>query len=129
VGTVTYQIDKWNLNVNETYFGTTEFRQAGLDPNLKTVFNPKVVSDFAISYDLFNNINLSANVNNIFDILPEWKYEALNAAGQAILADPAQVKVQTNLITFNGRYQITTYDGVHFSQLGRFYNASLTYRF
>ena len=129
VGTVTFQIDKWNLNVNETYFGTTEFRQAGLDPNLKTVFNPKVVSDFAISYDLFNNINLSANVNNIFDILPEWKYEALNAAGQAILNDPAQVKVQTNLITFNGRYQITTYDGVHFSQLGRFYNASLTYRF
>ena len=127
--TTTYQIDKWNLNLNETYFGTTEFRQDGLNSNLKTVFNPKVVSDFAVSYDVFNNINLSANVNNIFNVLPEWKYEALNAAGQAILNDPAQVKVQTNLITFNGRYAITTYDGVHFSQLGRFYNASLTYKF
>jgi iron complex outermembrane receptor protein len=68
-------------------------------------------------------------VNYIFDVIPQCKYEALNAAGQAILADPAQTKVQTNLITFNGRYPITTYDGVHFSQLGRIYNATLTYKF
>ena len=34
-----------------------------------------------------------------------------------------------DLITFNGRYSMVTYDGSHFSQLGRIFNASLQYRF
>ena len=127
--TSTYQMDKWHASLNGTYFGSTEFRQAGLDANLKTVFDPKVVTDFALGYDLFDNVNLTANVNNIFDVIPQWKFEALNPTGQAILDDPAQTKVQTNLVTFNGRYSIMTYDGYHFSQLGRMYNINLTYKF
>ncbi|MDO8549377.1 MAG: TonB-dependent receptor, partial [Ignavibacteria bacterium] len=129
VAGVTYEMEKLNVSINGTYFGSTEFRQKGLDMNLKTVFEPKVVTDLALTYDLFDNVSLSANVNNILDVLPEWKFEALNAAGEAILNDPAQTKVQTNLITFNGRYDIMTYDGFHFSQLGRIYNLSLTYKF
>lgn len=129
VAGVSYEIENLYISLNGTYFGSTEFRQAGLSQNLKTVFEPKVVTDLALTYDLFDNVSLSANVNNILDVLPEWKFEALNAAGEAILNDPAQTKVQTNLITFNGRYDIMTYDGFHFSQLGRIYNLSLTYRF
>ena len=127
--TAVYQLDKWILSLNNTYFGKTEFRQKGLDLHLKTVFDPKVVTDFALGYDLFDNVNLTANVNNVFDVIPKWNFEALDTTGQAILKDPAQTKVQTNLITFNGRYPITTYDGAHFSQLGRMYNVSLTYKF
>ena len=127
--TAVYQLDKWILSLNNTYFGKTEFRQNGLDLHLKTVFDPKVVTDFALGYDLFDNVNLTANVNNVFDVIPKWNFEALDTTGQAILKDPAQTKVQTNLITFNGRYPITTYDGAHFSQLGRMYNVSLTYKF
>ena len=127
--TATYQVDKWNLSLNNTFFGKTEFRQNGLNLHLKTVFDPKVVTDFALGYDLFDNINLTANVNNVFNVIPKWNFEALDTTGQAILNDPAQTKVQTNLITFNGRYPITTYDGAHFSQLGRIYNVSLTYKF
>jgi len=124
-----YEMRKLNLSLNNTYFGKAEFRQLGLDPNLKTVFDPKVVTDLGVTFDLFKNVGLAANVNNLFDVLPEWKFEALNAAGAAILADPAQIKGQTNLITFNGRYPITTYDGSHFSQLGRIFNLALTYNF
>jgi len=124
---VSYEMEKLNVSLNNTYFGKTEFRQTGLDANLKTVFEPKVVSDLALTYDLFDNVSLSANVNNVLDITPKWKFEALNSAGTAILNSAAQTKVQTNLITFNGRYSIMTYDGFHFSQLGRIYNLSLTY--
>lgn len=124
-----YAIDQLNVSLNNTYFGKTQFRQAGLDQNLKTVFDPKIVTDLAVSYDVLPNVTVSANVNNILDVLPKWKFEALNPAGTAILSDPAQTKVQSNLITFNGRYDIMTYDGFHFSQLGRMYNLSITYGF
>jgi iron complex outermembrane receptor protein len=124
-----YGVKKLNLSLNNTYFGKTEFRQAGLSSNLKTVFDPKIVSDLAFTYDIMDKVSLTANVNNALDVLPKWKFEALNAAGEAILASPAQTKVQTNLITFNGRYDVMTYDGYHFSQLGRIYNLALTYKF
>lgn len=123
----TFEMDKLSIGVNNTYFGKTEFRQQGLDPNLKTVFDPKVVTDLAVTYQLFANVSISANVNNIFDVLPKWNFAALNPAGTAIINDPAQRKIQSNLITFNGRYDIMTYDGFHFSQLGRIYNVSVTY--
>jgi len=132
VAGVTYEMERMYLALNFTYFGSTEFRQAGLDRNLKTVFEPKVVTDLALTYDLFDNVSLSANVNNLLDVLPEWKFKALNGEGQKILDGTSTittVKKQTNLITFNGRYPIMTYDGFHFSQLGRIYNATVTYRF
>lgn len=124
-----YGVRRWNLSLNNTYFGKTEFRQNGMSSNLQTVFNPKIVSDLALSFDLFGNFTVSANVNNLLDVLPEWEFEALNSAGAAILADAAQTKVQRNLITFNGRYDVMTYDGFHFSQLGRIFNLSLTHKF
>ncbi len=124
-----YEMRRMNWSLNNTYFGKTEFRQAGLDANLKTVFDAKVVSDLAVTFNLFNNVSIAANVNNLFDVLPKWNFEALNAAGSAILSNPAQTKVQRNLITFNGRYDVMTYDGFHFSQLGRIFNLSMTHKF
>ena len=124
-----YEMRKVNWSLNNTYFGKTEFNQAGMDPNLKTVFDPKVVTDLAVTFDLFNNVSIAANVNNVLDVIPKWNFEALNAAGTAILSNAAQTKVQRNLITFNGRYDIMTYDGFHFSQLGRIFNLTLTHKF
>ena len=124
-----YEMRRMNWSLNNTYFGKTEFRQAGLDANLKTVFDAKVVTDLAVTFNLFNNVSIAANVNNLFDVLPKWNFEALNAAGSAILSNPAQTQVQRNLITFNGRYDIMTYDGFHFSQLGRIFNLSMTHKF
>ena len=124
-----YEMRKMNWSLNNTYFGKTEFRQAGMSPDLKTVFDAKVVTDLAVTFNLFNNVSIAANVNNLFDVLPKWNFEALNAAGSAILSNPAQTKVQRNLITFNGRYDIMTYDGFHFSQLGRIFNLSMTHKF
>ncbi|MCL9804572.1 TonB-dependent receptor [Flavobacterium amniphilum] len=124
----TYDIGKFGFNLNNTLFGKTRFQQAGIDSNLETEFVPKVVTDLGVNFNLNEKITIAFNANNILNVLPEWKFVALNDAGRAILSDPAQVKTQSNLITFNQRYSRMTYDGYHFSQLGSMFSLSLNYK-
>lgn len=120
-----------NFSLNNTVFGPTKFRNADIDQNLSVVFKTKTLTDFGINYQLTKNMTLAFNVNNMFDVTPSWNFEAVAdvAKGQAILKDPAQVHAQWQNATFDGRYPMVTYDGSHFSQLGRTYNLSLNYRF
>lgn len=130
---------KLNFSLNNTLYGPTQFRNAGLDDNLMVKFKTRTVTDFALNYQLTNNTTLSFNVNNMFDVLPKWELKPVNntAKGNDILTSTAKDpktgmtprETQVNLITFNGRYPIVTYDGSHFSQLGRAYNMSLNVRF
>ena len=124
-----YAIKKFNFQLNNTYFGKTIFEQQGLDENVTTEFMPKVVTDLTVSYNFNQKATLSFNVNNIFNVLPEWKLVAKNSEGEAVLKDAAKVKKQKNSITFNQRYSQMTYNGYHFSQLGTIFNLSLNYRF
>ncbi len=105
----TYDINKWGLSLNNTYFGKTTFKQQGLDANLRTEFTPKVVTDLGINFNATEKLTLALNVNNLFNVLPEWSFKAENAAGTAIINDPAAIKNQSNLITFNQRYSQMTY--------------------
>ena len=126
-----------NLSLNNTVFGPTHFRNAGMDENLEVAFKTKTVTDFAVNYNLTQSVTLSFNVNNMFNVTPSWHFNALNSKGQAILdskaIDPTYqltpAQIQSNLVTFNGRYSMVTYDGSQFSQLGRTFAASLNYRF
>ncbi|MBG6109206.1 iron complex outermembrane receptor protein [Flavobacterium sp. CG_9.10] len=124
-----YKIKKFDLSLNNTFFGKTTFKQSGLDSNLRTEFTPKIVTDLGINYLATNKLTLALYINNLLNVLPEWKFKAENAAGTAILNDPTQVKSQFNLVTFNGRYSQMTYAGFHFSQLGTMFNLSLNYKF
>jgi iron complex outermembrane receptor protein len=154
----TYDIGKWGFSLNNTLFGKAEFTQQGLatttDPilnglgqvtgynlinpgasneyvihDLGTEFTPKVVTDLGINFNATEKLTIALNVNNLLNVLPEWNFVAKTAKGTAILADPAQVKAQSNAITFNQRYSQMTYDGYHFSQLGTMFNLSLNYQF
>ncbi len=128
---------KMNFSLNNTVFGPTRFRNAGLDSNLEVKFKTRAVTDFAMNYNLNKDTTLSFNVNNLFNITPGWEFKALNSTGQAIIDDKktdavtglTPIQTQRNLITFNGRYSMVTYDGSHFSQLGRTFAASVNYRF
>lgn len=83
------------VSINNTVFGPTKFRNAGMDSNLQLEFLTKVVTDLEINYQASEKVNLTLNVNNIFNVLPEWKFVALNANGENILKDPAAVKGQS----------------------------------
>jgi iron complex outermembrane receptor protein len=124
-----FESGKWDFSLNNTYFGKTTFKQQGMSSDLRTEFTPKIVTDLGINFNVTEKIPLALIVNHLFNVLPEWGFKAENAAGSAILADPAQVKNQSNLITFNQRYSQMTYDGYHFSQLGTMFNLSLNYQF
>jgi iron complex outermembrane recepter protein len=124
-----FNIKKVNINLNNTLFGPTAFRNAGLDQNLKVVFQPKIVTDLGVSLEIAKNTTFSLTAQNLLNVVPKWEFKALNAAGEAILKDPNQVFINENLITFNGRYSGVTYDGSHFSQLGTTIAASINVRF
>lgn len=122
-------VSKWNFTLNNTLFGPTTFRNAGLNENLKVVFKTKVLTDVNIGYQISSRISASFAVNNILNITPEWQLKSLNSNGDAVLSDAAQVKKNINAITFNGRYSMVTYDGSHFSQLGTTFLATLNFKF
>ena len=136
-----YDINKWGLALNNTYFGKTTFRQKFISEGLRTEFTPKIVTDLAINYQASNKLSIALNINNLLNVLPEWAFKADNAAGQAIIDDTSiisiadggsgltQIENEANAITFNGRYSQMTYDGSHFSQLGTMFNLSLNYQF
>jgi len=124
-----YKIGKVSINLNNTVIGPTTFHQSGIDDNLDTKFDTKILTDLGGSIAIAKNVNFSVNAQNIFNVVPKWKFKALNAAGEAVLNDPAAVFNNTNLLTFNGRYSTTTYDGSQFSQLGATFVASLNVRF
>ena len=126
---IEYALGKFSFGLTNTLFGPTQFRNAGMSSNLKLEFQPKVVTDLYIGYQASESVNITFNANNIFNVLPEWKFVALNAEGQNILNEPALTKVQSNLVTFNQRYSQMSYDGYHFSQLGTIFNLAVNVRF
>lgn len=130
IGGIEYSAGKFAASLNNTVFGPTTFRQQGLDEGLYTEFATKLVTDLGLSYKLTEKTTVALNVNNLFNILPEWSFKAdAGSAPAAMLNDEAYLKNQSNLITFNQRYSQMTYDGYHFSQLGTILNFSLNVQF
>jgi iron complex outermembrane receptor protein len=127
---ISYRMDKFTASLNNTYFGTTTFRQQGLDEGLYTQFTPKVVTDLAISYKLAEKTTIAFNINNLLNVLPEWEFKAdAGSTAESMLSDEAYLKEQSNLITFNQRYSQMTYDGYQFSQLGTIFNLTVNVQF
>ena len=128
-----YHINKWSFNLNNTLFGTTQFQDldnGGSDmENIRQKFTPAVVTDINVGYDITDKINFSFTVNNVFNVLPKWKLEALNAAGQAVLNNAAAKSLLEGFLEFSGRYKILAYNGSQFSQLGTIFQGSLNFKF
>jgi iron complex outermembrane receptor protein len=123
-----YEINKFTFSLNNTVFGPAKFKNADLyDKNMTVEFLTKMVTDLGISYRATDKISLALNVNNLFNVLPEW--ELIAADGTTISKNDPSAKNQINDLTFNGRYSQMTYDGSHFSQLGTMMNLSLNYKF
>jgi len=127
---IDYKLDKFAVSLNNTLFGPTTFRQQGLDEGLYTEFESKVVTDIGLSYKLTDKTTVALNVNNALGVLPEWSFKAdAGSAAEGKLGDEAYLMGQSNLITFNQRYSQMTYDGYHFSQLGRIFNLTVNVQF
>ncbi|MEO7992266.1 MAG: TonB-dependent receptor [Chryseolinea sp.] len=128
-----YSLGKLNVVLNNTLFGPTAFQDldngGGDMENIKQKFSPAVVTDLNVGYSFTKNISLSFTVNNIFNVLPKWKLEALNADGQAVLDDAEAKNLLEGFLTFSGRYRILGYNGSQFSQLGTMFMGQLSFKF
>lgn len=124
-----WEVGSWNFLLNNTLFGPTRFKQQGLDLNLYTEFDPKIVTDLAITRKLGKSSMIQFTANNFLNVLPTWRFKAENAQGEALLRDAQAVKTNSNLITFNQRYSQMTYDGYQFSQLGSSFAVTYQFRF
>ncbi len=126
-----YTVGKFGLSLNNTLFGPTKFRLADFSSttDLEQQFQPKVVTDLGIIYNMNDKTTFTLNIGNILNVLPEFKVVGLTPAGKAIVNDPAKLKTEISNITFNGRYPVTAYDGSHFSQLGTLFNLALNFKF
>ncbi|MDH4058415.1 MAG: TonB-dependent receptor, partial [Cyclobacteriaceae bacterium] len=133
-----WNVNKFTFSLNGTLFGPTRFRNAGMSSDLEIEFATKMVTDLGITYQMNEKTTLALNINNIFNVLPEWSFKALNSNGTALLNSTTPVpgyfgltpkEVESNLITFNQRYSQMSYDGYHFSQLGTLINFAVNIRF
>jgi iron complex outermembrane recepter protein len=128
---INYDINDWGFSLNNTVFGPTKFKQADFtDPGLYTEFKTAVVTDLGINYSATKKLSIAFNINNILNVIPKYTIKSDgSASANAIVNDPTKLREQDLLITFDGRYDITTYDGSHFSQLGTMFSLSLNYKF
>ena len=128
---VNYEVGVWGFSVNNTVFGPTKFRQADFsDKGLYTEFKTAVVTDLGVNFSATQKLSFAFNINNIFNVIPKYKIKSDgSASANAIVNNPALLRAQDLNITFDGRYDITTYDGSQFSQLGRLFSLSINYKF
>lgn len=122
-------LEKLSINLNNSLFGPTTFNNADLSDDLELSFIPKVLTDLGVMYKISSNATASFTIQNLLNVFPEYELKAYNANGEAILNNSAALTDQINLITFNGRYPVVSYDGSHFSQMGTSFLAQLTYKF
>lgn len=128
---VNYEIGDWGFSLNNTVFGPTKFKQADFsDPGLYTEFKTASVTDLGINYEASKKLSILFNINNIFDVLPKYTIKSDgSASANTIVNNPALLRNEDLNITFDGRYNITTYDGSQFSQLGRMFSLTFNYKF
>ena len=67
---IEYALGKFNFSVNNTLFGPTKFRNAGLDSTLQVEFRPKVVTDIGVSYQASDNVNITLNAITFLTYCP-----------------------------------------------------------
>jgi iron complex outermembrane receptor protein len=121
----------FNLNnslIGPAYFSNTAYNDFGQLENLRTSFDPKILTDLSIGFDLNKTMNLSLTVSNLFNVYPHYKIEALNSSGEDFLKDETQKRLLVGDLTFNGRYPYQTYEGSYLNQLGTTFLCQFTFK-
>ncbi len=126
-----YDIGKVGLSLNNTVFGPTKFRQADFtNKGLYTEFKTALVTDLGVTIEATKRLSIAFNMNNILNVIPKYSIKSDGTpSANAIVNNPTLLRNEDLLITFDGRYNITTYDGSHFSQLGTLFNLTFNYKF
>lgn len=126
---VNYKVSNFKLQLDNSLIGPATFRNHGIDQNIAVEFETNALTDLGLNYSITEKTSLFFDVKNVFNIIPEWNFKALNSQGAELLSDANERLHQSNLITFNQRYSNTTYDGSHFNYLGTRFLLGLKHSF
>jgi iron complex outermembrane receptor protein len=91
--TLNYKVGKFGAMLRSVRFGEVTTNNNAIVPTLNSftgelesqdqTFSAKWITDFSISYQLFNNLSLQVGANNIFDVYPdEHTHSANNSFGR-----------------------------------------------
>jgi len=87
-----YEMDKFKVQLNNTYFGEVEFLHISDGDSANWVLNeftnrvetrdqtftPKLITDLSLSYKLNSNIEFTLGGNNIFNVYPDKHKHSAN---------------------------------------------------
>jgi iron complex outermembrane receptor protein len=128
-----YAVGKFNFGLYNTLFGPTKFQDldngGSIMNHIKAEFDPAVVTDLLIGFDITKKATFTLGVNNILNVIPKWDLVAIDTEGENYLRDAAAKKLLRGFLGFSGRYDILGYNGSQFSQLGTMISGNLSIRF
>ena len=121
---IDYQINKFNVSLNNTLIGPATFRNADLvafHPNGYLQFDPKVLTDLNFGFDFNDRLSLGIAILNLANVTPSYVLHDL---------DPNSLSesLTRGAISFNGRYAQSSYDASHFDINGTNVQMRLTLR-
>jgi iron complex outermembrane receptor protein len=65
-----YELNKWNLALNNTYFGEVTWQHA-TDADKDQTFAGKVITDLIVGYAFSDRLSASLSVTNLLDVYPD----------------------------------------------------------
>lgn len=104
-----YDINKLNVNLNNTYFGEVTWQHAS-DPAKDQTFSGKVLTDFGFGYKFSEKVSANLMANNILNVYPD----VIDTKGDVVTDLGGRFKYpwEVNQFGFNGT---TLTAGVHFT--------------
>mgnify|MGYP003604619878 CR=1 FL=1 len=96
---LSYDMPKFNFNLNNTYFGQVVWQHAS-DVSKDQTFSGKVITDIVLTYKITGDLKVSGVVNNLFNIYPD----ALDNKGDVVtdLGGRFRYPWEVNQFGFNG---------------------------
>jgi iron complex outermembrane receptor protein len=108
--------------VHQTRIGSTKFQDtdngSAIMEHIEQVFKPAMLTDLNMQWKASKKVAWNVSISNLFNRLPKWELHPLDATGTAYLNDAQKKRALIGALTFNGRYDITSYSGAQYSQLG-----------
>jgi len=104
-----YDINKLNVNLNNTYFGEVTWQHAS-DATKDQTFSGKVLTDFGFGYQFSEKVSANLMANNILNVYPD----VIDTKGDVVTDLGGRFKYawEVNQFGFNGT---TLTAGVHFT--------------
>ncbi len=96
-----YKMDKFNVSLNNTYFGEVTWQHAS-DPSKDQTFGSRVITDLLFGYNVSDAFRVNLTINNLLNVYPD----VIDTKGDFVTDLGGRFKYpwEVNQFGFNGMY-------------------------